>query len=308
MISNIEQMQSVIGDATAKLNDSFRGMLQKTGHQGELLTDVIGRINGQTTRQDEPIANFGQFLVDTNQTLNEHVDLLVNISDRSIEAAHKMQDMSDQMDSMFTLLSNVQALADQTNLLALNAAIEAARAGESGRGFAVVAEEVRNLSLRSHETNEQIRKQIEHTKVSLEGANQIVGSIASMDMNTSLKAKGRLDEMMDAMKKLNDFVSDGVSRSTQISESLKEDVNQAVMALQYEDLITQLGDISKAILTKELEKKKQLSSIAQTESDSLEMISGINDVIRQLDQEIKQYIESKRVVQTEMDEGDVELF
>src|SRR3546814_2120216 len=99
--------------------------------------------------------------------------------------------MVKHLDAIFDLLGDVKTIADQTNLLALNAAIEAARAGEAGRGFAVVAEEVRSLSERSTNFNEQIRKLVSVSKDAIAKVRDTVGDMATRDSSVSSGAQDR---------------------------------------------------------------------------------------------------------------------
>lgn len=308
VIDNITRMNTVIKDATHKLNTSFSSMLEKNNSQSVLLSNIMLELSTGDDEDKKGNLNLEEFVSVTSKILNDYVSLLVSISDKSIGATHKMHDMVTQMDSMFELLEDIHNLAEQTNLLALNAAIEAARAGESGRGFAVVADEVRNLSIRSRETNEQIRKQIVSTKDCLTEANDFVGEIASIDMNVTLEAKSYMDEVLVDIKNLNSLLSSSIKESSEISFSLTYDVNQAVMALQYEDFVTQLCEISEFLLSKELEKKQLVANSTNNKTNVIEIITGIKEIIYKLNNEISEKSSKKQVVQSEMVEGEIELF
>ncbi|WP_442965260.1 methyl-accepting chemotaxis protein [Pseudomonas sp. FIP_A4] len=81
------------------------------------------------------------------------IERMAEAVERSTQAMTALQQESDKIGSVMTV---IRAVAEQTNLLALNAAIEAARAGEAGRGFAVVADEVRGLAQRTQKSTEEI--------------------------------------------------------------------------------------------------------------------------------------------------------
>src|SRR3546814_6363889 len=107
--------------------------------------------------------------------------------------------MGKHLDAIFDLLGDVKTIADQTNLLALNAAIEAARAGEAGRGFAVVAEEVRSLSERSTNFNEQIRKLVSVSKDAIAKVRDTVGDMATRDSSVS-RSEEHTSELQSLMR------------------------------------------------------------------------------------------------------------
>jgi methyl-accepting chemotaxis protein len=300
------QLQSVIGDATRKLSNSFNGLSEKSTKQKQIMEKVLATFQGEGEHHQQNFT-FELFTTQINDTLRTYVDILVDVSDRSIESAHKMHDMVGLMDDMFKLMQDVQGLSEQTNLLALNAAIEAARAGEAGRGFAVVAEEVRRLSDHSRQINEQIKDQTNLVKESLSDASRIVGHIASLDMNLAINAKGNMDEMINRLEEINQFIADSLEASSAISAGIKLDVGNAVTALQYDDTVSQMTAYMEKALTNLQREIKQLHHKVLNDMPIVDVLDEINATLQKILQE--GFAKRQKVVSaTSMDEGEIDLF
>jgi methyl-accepting chemotaxis protein len=298
------QLQSVIGDATCKLNGSFNGLTEKSSKQQQIMEKVLAAFQGEGDQQS---FSFESFTSQINETLQTYVDILVDVSDRSIESAHKMHDMVAQMDEMFKLMQDVQGLSEQTNLLALNAAIEAARAGDAGRGFAVVAEEVRRLSDHSRQINEQIKDQTTLVKESLSDASRIVGHIASLDMNLAINAKGNMDDMINRLAEINLFIADSLEASAGISAGIKQDVGNAVTALQYDDTVSQMTSYMENALIHLQQEIDRLQHTVDQDISLEHILEKVNSTLHKLLQE--GYAKKRKVVSaTTMDEGEIDLF
>lgn len=304
LIESMDQLLGLISDASSKLHQSFNGLTANSQRQNSLTLDIIEQLRSDDQEINDSLI-FDKFTKETTKVLRDYVDLTVEISDKGVAAAHKMQDMIEQMNNMFSLLDNVKYLADQTSLLALNASIEAARAGEFGRGFTVVANEVRTLSEKSGSLNEEIHKHVSLTQSTLAEANDIVGQIASLDMNHAMETKSNLDQMIGSLDKINQFVSSGLNDSSRITNDIQSDVAVAVMALQYEDMASQLIAHVKSRLT-DFNNGITAAHPLLNEEDITVLLQKINNALEQ--QNTLKPSSQSAVSSSSMDQGEVELF
>ncbi|MFQ5644726.1 MAG: methyl-accepting chemotaxis protein [Thiogranum sp.] len=227
----VQRVSRIVLEAVSSLTDSFQNLSASSQREEELVHAIIEYGSGKDNRRS--------FLTEASGLLQDFIDTLVDISKQSIETVHRIDDMVEHMDGVFRLLGDVKKIADQTNLLALNAAIEAARAGEAGRGFAVVADEVRQLSMRSNNLNEEIIAGVSAGKQAIAAVREIMGEMASRDMNVAIAGKERVDEAFKCSEEYNLFVAERIADLGSISDSITSDVGNAVRCLQFEDLVTQ---------------------------------------------------------------------
>ena len=230
------EIQHLVEDSSIRLHSSFQGLSDSAGQSKELLIHVLDKLSPSGVEDEVSLKKFAD---EVGSILDNYVKLFVDISEKSVQAVHNIQDMVQHLDGMFGLINDIRGIADQTNLLALNAAIEAARAGEAGRGFAVVADEVRKLSQDSNELNEQIREKAETAKETVTNVEKVVGDIASLDMNLAIDAKGHLDAMLRELESVNDSVSHSIEQGAAVGEVIRDEVSKAIEALQSADRVAQ---------------------------------------------------------------------
>jgi methyl-accepting chemotaxis protein len=137
----------------------------------------------------------------------------------------------------------VQHIAMQVRLLSFNAAVEAARAGEAGQSFGVVAAEMRQLAGLSAEAGATMTRKVEmieridHTLADMfrssNGANESgAGAIARAD--TAIR------DVMERFKRLTKVLSNAVEIMESESESVGQEISDALVQLQFQDRVSQI--------------------------------------------------------------------
>ena len=301
----ITQTQRLLRDAVAELHQSLRGLYNQTQVQHQLVVSLIGDITGPTNTTQSSQLTIQQCTEAISSLLQYFIDLVVNISQQSVETAYKIDDMVRQMDGIFALLATIKTMTDDTHMLALNAAMEAARTGEAARGFAVVAAEVRRLSQHSRQFSERLRKQIEELQTTIAAVRKVVGGGASTDLPVSPDAKSRVDAMMVDIKKVNEHVAQSLQEIATMIHQMHTDVGVAVRALQFEDIVSQLLHYAEKTLGTLRRLSMALTAVADTNDSSQLLV--LSTALAHLREEGQTEV-LKPVAQTSMHAGDVELF
>lgn len=311
MPTEADRIRSLVAESCSILRDSFYGLDRGSQEQAVVVSTLIQQSGGVDGPSEQ--INVQTFVNETGKALEYFVEQLIATSRESVSIVYRIDDMVEQIGAIFVSLAEVKQIADKTNLLALNAAIEAARAGEAGRGFAVVAEEVRKLSQHSAGFSDNIRDQVEKTRMSVTEVRQSMGDMASRDMSIAITAKGRVDTMMDDIRHMNIRFAEGLAHLSKVNGQISQDVGKAVRSLQFEDMVSQLvGYLLQRVdllerLSSEMPQTLAEAMQEQGPVDGVARLAQIREILLQ-QQQIWCGTPHNAVRQASMDAGVVELF
>lgn len=180
--------------------------------------------------------------------MNSVTHILNSLASHQQDIIAEIVGLTPLSEHLEVMANNVSEIANQTNLLALNAAIEAARAGESGRGFAVVADEVRNLATDASKIGSEMIAQSEAIRNKIHSVLEVTNKTAENEGAMIEQAEQSLTNAIEQYGVVIEQFQGSSSELVRASENIEKGVDETLVALQFQDRVTQiLENVNKCI-------------------------------------------------------------
>jgi methyl-accepting chemotaxis protein len=287
MKADLGRAKLLIEDAGRQLHDSMLTLGRATEQYRNALLTVENTLYS-SEHTDKSLGGAAATL------LNEFVRSMVRVSRDSIGTIEEVFSLAEQMALLVKHAEGIDGLARETRLIALNARIETQRAGSAGRTFEVVADEVKRLANASLSLSDRMSTAVRNCEERLARVRVTAESLASHDMSSAIHAHKGLGAAIALIDKVQREL--GVDLA-----SVEACVGQTVRALQFEDMVTQILnltigriDILARMLTRVFE---QLPS------------GSVDDAfVRNMADELRAICQLNLVAQTNLSQGSVDLF
>ncbi len=274
LASSAEQQTRSL-DSTALAVTAMATSIEEVGAQ----VDSLSGISAETSKTAERGGTAIHTIVESMQTIRSTIG----------ELGSDIRQLGTNSAQIGDIVKVIDRIAEQTNLLALNAAIEAARAGEHGRGFAVVASEIRKLADGSVQATKEIAGHIGTTQRVI---NEVVDAMERLNQRV-MESASSTDSASSALREIVEAVFSSNQQIAQISEVAHsmsrnsyevirsiEDITRSVAAnLQAAQLMaSHSGAVSSAF--------DNIASISQQNASSVEVLTYVNAEVTQAAQRI----------------------
>lgn len=230
MTKNLKELVEELSNVINFLNTSSNEIVTASNQLASSASETATSIN-ETTSTMEEVKQTSQVASKKAKFVSDAAQITSEMSNKGKKAASEMNKvveeihnqmnliaetmmrLSEQTQTVGSIITTVEDLAQQTNLLAVNASIEASKAGDQGKGFSVVAQEVKSLATQSKQATAQVRTIL----------NDIQKAASAAVMATELGSKSveigvsKTDEAGEAILTLVKTVADSAQAASQIA-------------------------------------------------------------------------------------------
>ncbi len=236
-LSSTSQELHNVTDQTAQIMQQQSSEVDMAATAVTELTTAIEEVarSAAATSND---SNHADMTAKNGQQQVQQTIVAIQTLEQELQLSRKgVEQLSNRVNEIGSVLDVIRSIAEQTNLLALNAAIEAARAGDSGRGFAVVADEVRALAHRTQESTKVIEQTIR--TVQTETQHTVVAMGQSSDKATSTLQLAQ--QAGDALSRITTAISQISDQNLTIASAAEE---QATVAREVDRNLVNIRDLA----------------------------------------------------------------
>jgi methyl-accepting chemotaxis protein len=226
--------QGLLRDAMPRVVGSFVALQAQVRDHMKLITSLSTQFGAEATTGGPGLGAGMRVVIDT------FVGDLISVSRQSMKIVEQVTIMGTDVQQMLVSVNHIEEMAGATRIIALNAEIESNRMAQ-GAPFRVVADETKRLAREAAHFSDEIRHAVDRCKTRLDSTKQLVGTLASHDMTVALRAQDNLAKTIETINAAN-------AELLKTLAVMDEQVNAAMTALQFDDILTQLlGTIDRRI-------------------------------------------------------------
>lgn len=234
LVTQLREAVQQVEQGVVEVSCSFQGMAQRA-------RDAVAQLSlgGQEEDGEACAGGISQLIDNTRETMGRLLQRIEQTCELSGATVQRMLEIEQRIHGLNSTLKEIDAVAANARLLALNGQIEAARAGKQGAAFAIVATETAKMAVHAVDASKIIRKMIGALSTEIAEASQDLRQRAAADAEEALQSRSEVTRALDCMAEMHGKMQQTMLVARENSQCLAHDISHAVVAMQFQDSVSQ---------------------------------------------------------------------
>ena len=229
-----------IESSREQMETAISGLSERFAHIVDSLDAAVHTANLETNTLEDTDQGLVAVFHRAEQELGAMIEAQRQAMSGMLHMLEKVEGLDQFTQELQDMAQDVAKIAQQSNLLSLNAAIEAARAGDLGRGFAVVAKEFRMLANLSGDTGRSIAAKVDVISAAISDASSVVRESVQQRESRVQASEGTISGVLGEFRGVTDALQRSSSLLKSESQSIQQEIGQALVQLQFQDRVSQI--------------------------------------------------------------------
>lgn len=231
----INSAKNMGDDAVSNLTRTFSDIVRKLGS--------ILEISKSTVSQGGEAASFVSVIDKSKQDFKKVINEFKTVMESVRENREMMfAEINAYATDLKVMAEEAKLAAVQSKMIALNAQIEAVSSGKDGLAFSAVVVEMRAQASRAAETSARMAKKVEEIDNALSMLSAEVQNSSGAEKAKILEAESTFSEVVDRFNAITDNLSRSIQNMENESVQVRNGVSNALIALQFQDSVSQVLD------------------------------------------------------------------
>jgi len=240
-VQGLNIVEKRIENDTMSVILALQEIVQKSREGSEQANAVLSHFLGNADVSDRQTNNgYAARVIQENEAVLKKADSVFQTLDEiNRHVSESLNAIVGKVKEIHRVVGEVDEIAYQSKLLAINAAIEASRAGEKGKRFSVVANEMKNFADMSAQSAVSISESAEKSMELVNSLKHKIDTQIAAGTSEMEKAEKNFKTAYKQFKEFTDKISEAIRTLTLRYQVIAEDIENATVALQFQDMISQ---------------------------------------------------------------------
>lgn len=234
LVTQLREAVDQVEQGVVQVCDSFEGMAARA-------REAVAQISPdqQEKTGNHRCAGVEQLIGATRETMGRLLQRIEQTCELSGATVQRMLAIERRIHGLEGTLKEIDVVAANARLLALNGQIEAARAGKHGAAFAIVATETAKMAVHAVQSSKSIRTMIGSLSEEIADASRELRQRATADTEEAAQSRTEVTRALDCMASMHGEMQQTMVVARENSQRLARDISQAVVAMQFQDAVSQ---------------------------------------------------------------------